>query len=156
MTEPQADSSFDDDLPESLRDSLQSRFGTAVSVPSAIDDAILTDARRHLTITRPGTTRTRWKILRIASLTSALAAAAVVLMIRVRPPNPELDNQRPVAASQTLSGDVDGNGRIDIVDAFTLARQLQQKVSVVAVDADGDGRTTQADVDALAQRAVML
>jgi hypothetical protein len=42
------------------------------------------------------------------------------------------------------------------VDAFTVARQLQQGTALAAFDADGDGLTTQADVDLLAQRAVML
>lgn len=145
MTEPESDFSFDDDLPESMRDALRSQFGSAVGVPSAIDKAILADARRQLTNGRPMIARRRSKIFRLAGLSSALAAAAVVLMIRAGAPRTALD-----------PGDVDGNGRIDIVDAFTVARQLQQGTALAAFDADGDGLTTQADVDLLAQRAVML
>ncbi len=100
--------------------------------------------------------RRRSKLLRLVGLTSTLAAAAVALMIWVRPPGGNVDGQRPLASANSLKEDVDGNGRVDILDAFAVARQLQRGNSVVAVDLNGDGRTTQADVDALAQRAVML
>ena len=156
MIDPEEEFVFDEDLPESIRDALRSQFGSVVGVPSAIDEAILADARRQLTIARPGIARRRWKVLSIAGLSSSLAAAAVVLMFRAGVPNPTLDAQQPLSAAQLRDGDVDGNGRVDILDAFAVARQLQQGTAIAAVDADGDGRTTQADVDLLAQRAVML
>ncbi|MFM8475524.1 MAG: hypothetical protein ACKOEO_06965, partial [Planctomycetaceae bacterium] len=91
MTEPESDFSFDDDLPESMRDVLRSQFGSAVGVPSAVDEAILADARRQLTIARPMIARRRLKILRLAGLSSAVAAAAVVLMLRAGAPRTALD-----------------------------------------------------------------
>ena len=156
MTDPQSEFSFDDDLPESIREALRSRFGASGVVPSATDEAILADARRQLSEARPMVGRRRSKIFRLVGLTSTLAAAAVALMVWVRPPGGNEESQRPLASVNTLKEDVDGNGRVDILDAFAVARQLQRGDSVVAVDLDGDGRTTQADVDALAQRAVML
>jgi hypothetical protein len=61
MTDPQSEFSFDDDLPESIREALRSRFGASGVVPSATDEAILADARRQLSEARPTAARRQEK-----------------------------------------------------------------------------------------------
>ena len=53
--------------------------------------------------------------------------------------------------------DIDGDGRVDIVDAFVLAKSLHSKSPLKPQwDLNSDGRIDQSDVEIIAQRAVML
>jgi hypothetical protein len=60
--------------------------------------------------------------------------------------------QRPASVTR----DLDGNGRVDILDAFAIAREIQSGRNQPEFDINGDGRLTQADVNEIAQRAVTL
>jgi hypothetical protein len=51
--------------------------------------------------------------------------------------------------------DVTGDGRVDILDAFALARRIE-RADVRQPDLNSDGRVDQRDVEALAARAVRL
>lgn len=57
-------------------------------------------------------------------------------------------------------GDLDRNGRTDILDAFALARALDRGGAAAydhdTADLNGDRRVDRADVDAIARRAVAL
>ena len=53
-------------------------------------------------------------------------------------------------------GDLDQSGRVDILDAFALARQLDSDVVPTHGDFNGDGIVDRADVDAIAMAAVRL
>jgi hypothetical protein len=54
-------------------------------------------------------------------------------------------------------GDVNGDGRLDILDAYRLAVTLEEGGELLAAwDADGDGSVGVPDVDALARKAVSL
>jgi hypothetical protein len=58
---------------------------------------------------------------------------------------------------QAVKGDVDGSGRVDIVDAMILARHLKAgDATEAAWDANGDAKVDQRDVDAVAAAAVSL
>ena len=65
---------------------------------------------------------------------------------------------QPTALRQLASvpGDFDRSGRVDILDAFALARQLDSDVVPTLGDFNGDGRIDRADVDAIAMAAVRL
>ena len=53
--------------------------------------------------------------------------------------------------------DIDGSGRVDILDAFALARHLEHVQSVETNwDVNQDGRLDRADVNAVAMAAVRL
>ncbi|MCA9294515.1 MAG: hypothetical protein KDA20_11950 [Phycisphaerales bacterium] len=52
--------------------------------------------------------------------------------------------------------DVDGNARVDILDAFAIARGVQAGNAPASWDVNGDGAVTQADVDVVAHAAVSL
>ena len=51
--------------------------------------------------------------------------------------------------------DVDQNGRVDILDAFALARRIQQGAAG-GFDLNGDGVVDKLDVDFVAAQAVRL
>jgi hypothetical protein len=73
----------------------------------------------------------------------AAAAAAAILLVALR-----LMPDRPVFHPQA---------RVTILDAFSLARQLKAGGKIdKSWDVNGDGAIDQADVDAIAQRAVAL
>ncbi len=55
-----------------------------------------------------------------------------------------------------VAGDLDRSGRVTILDAFALARQLDSGSSPAASDFNGDGLIDRGDVDAIAMLAVRL
>jgi hypothetical protein len=155
----------------------------AVFIPRTADEAVLRAAREHLAgkatwaecgrprpqqaangrarwtvawpswlraLLRPGTGALRW-----APLATATAAAMVLLVATPRlfkrsGPTPE---QGPAFAGSDLNRD----GQVDILDAFSLARQLKQGGARGAqLDVNGDGVVDERDVSALAARAVRL
>lgn len=78
-----------------------------------------------------------------------LPAAAALLFLLVRPAG----EPAPAPAS---SADVNRDGRVDVLDAFLLARALDQGTAPAWGDVDGDGRVDASDVDAVARRAVRI
>jgi hypothetical protein len=65
---------------------------------------------------------------------------------------------KPVEMEKRLAGeDLNHDGRVDILDAFQLARQLQTGQKPAAgLDLNGDGVVDWHDVEVLATRAVQL
>lgn len=125
----------DSDVRPELADDLAALYRAPVVVPRKVDDAILNRAAAKLSGTR------RWRPLRFAGAAVA-AAAAIVLVARV--------------ALRVDAGpdDIDGNRRVDIVDALKLAHQIN--AGAKARDVNGDGITDQRDVDAIAMVAVRI
>src|SRR4051812_13235281 len=98
-----------DSIDDALERDLRSLYESPVAVPSRVNDAILNRAHAKLA-GMPRSSRTRK--LRWAGAAPA-AAACVVLVGRVAfraPLDPD---------------DIDGNRRVDIVDALKLAHQVQ-------------------------------
>lgn len=144
----------DDRLPDILRSALNDRYGAVPDVPEAVDRAILADARRHLA-TRVAPKRwSRWTSWKVAALASTIAAACLVLA--VRSPWTQSDSLRSEVAQKAFGRDLDGNGRVDILDAFAMARDIRNGRTLSMYDVNGDGRQDQSDVDELAKQAVML
>jgi negative regulator of sigma E activity len=122
------------------------------TVPPALDRAILQDARA-------GFARRRrfWLLARAAGATAAAAAAAVVVIVLYL--NRKDAVVRPVAGTQQVAprGDLDGNGRVDVLDAYLLAKKVEQRAAVgTGEDVNGDGVLDQRDVDRVAEIAVRL
>jgi hypothetical protein len=140
---------FDDPEPhvsDRLRRDLQGLFQPPGPVPSRVDDAILNQARRRLARPHPRIIRLRWAA-------GMVAAAAVVVLGVVLFNNPQ--SSRPVLAEGRA--DVDGNGRVDILDAFRLARDIEARGPADSRwDLNGDGRVDREDVDLIAYAAVRL
>jgi hypothetical protein len=120
--------------PQQLRQAFSGLGPASATAPRRVDEAIARAAR-----TRLGSMwlrRLRWW------LPPAAAAAFLVWLL---------------LHTTALPGDVDGNGRIDILDAFALARRLEAgPVTDRRLDVTGEGIVDRLDVKAIAQRAVAL
>ena len=83
------------------------------------------------------------------------AAAAVILWFVVSPfITPDVGRRSmEVAAAQ----DIDGNGRVNILDALALARNIESNQTTGRPwDFNGDGEINRKDVDTVARSAVRL
>jgi hypothetical protein len=139
------------ELPAGLAAALRGMFDPAPAVPPAVDEAILHDARSGFSRRRRFSLAVRW----VGSAAAAAAAVAIVAVV--------LHRGRPVAhvavnALPAVPGDVDASGRVDMLDAFLLARKLDANAPAggKADDVNGDGVVDRRDVDAVAAMAVRL
>ncbi|HLY07978.1 MAG TPA: dockerin type I domain-containing protein [Planctomycetota bacterium] len=105
-----------------------------LGVPESVKQQIL--AR-----TRPSPRRRSWRPL--AAAAAVLIGLGAVWVAR--------------SARPSLPGDVDRNGRVDIVDAYALAVRLRsgEKMDLI-YDVNGDGRVDERDVEEIARRSVSL
>ena len=100
--------------------------------------------------------RRPWTLLRGTAWASGLAAAAAVVFVLWQP-GQGTETQREALASATDERDVDRNGRVDIFDAYLVARSAIAGTSTDGMpDLDGDGRVTRADADQIARFAVQV
>ena len=121
-----------------------------VFIPPTADEAILRAARKHLGVPVP--IRTGW-----SRFMPWVAAAAAIVLLAAIPLFLSSPAHAPVRDSAFARGDLNHDGRLDILDAFALARQLQQGgTRNLQLDVNGDGVVDQRDVAALAARAVKL
>jgi hypothetical protein len=134
MSEP--NEPFSDEIPPRLAADLSRAVRRPVEIPASVDATILAGARKHAVVRR------RFRYWR-SSLAATAAAATILLAWLLWPAASPPGGQ--------LAMDLDRSGRVDILDAYQLARQLPN-----GKDLNGDGRVDQADVDAIAQSAVDL
>jgi hypothetical protein len=172
----------EDQLPQEVVAALKQRYAVPKDVPQAVDLAVLADAERHLSSVLPKSAspaRERRFAWVAASVGSLVAAALLVLLTPWSAQDDALNNQVAsrqssddsvaadfdsamrdssiAAASVSELGDVDGNGQIDIRDAFAVARAIQSgQPSMPEWDRNGDGIVDGADVDLIALTAVTL
>jgi hypothetical protein len=161
------DQQFDDpqrQVSDRLRADLRALFEPPGAVPPEVDKAILQQARRRLARPRRRIIRLRWA--------AGIAAAAAVLVIGVvlynaggpaayqpieRQVAQRIASERNPLAPAEARADIDDNGRVDILDAFRLARHIEAGDRTEQNwDLNGDGRVDRADVDAVAFAAVRL
>jgi Dockerin type I domain len=122
-----------------------------VFVPPAVDDAVLKAARRHLAKTE--STRfcgfRRWLLWPgLATACLLLAALGWTITTQVR-----TAHDQPIFAREDLNHD----GRVDILDAFQLARQLESGPKpAAALDLNGDGVVDRRDAKIIAAHAVKM
>ncbi len=135
-------------LPDSLKRDLDSVYGAAPSVSRQMDESILSDARVGLS------RRMRFRRVIQVSAGAAASAAAIFLavhLVKVTAPTPT----SPLA--QNVPGDIDHNGKVDILDAYVLARRIEaHRETPKDADFNHDGKTDAADVEAIASAAVRL
>src|SRR6185369_2951038 len=106
------DQNRDEQIPDALGAKLREvASNKVVLVPPSIDAAVLSDAKAHFARIR----RERRKVTRI----SWLAAAACVALLA-------LFGLRHLGQGRYERADIDHNGRVDILDAFALARRIEQ------------------------------
>lgn len=135
-----------------------------VVVPPHVDDAILSQARQYL-CQSPGARQTGrwtrfWEHIRGVLATSrfnrpklalgAAATIALVLFVWLAPFS-------PLHRANAGLEDVNHDGQVDILDAFALARRLQQgKRPQPQLDLNGDGMIDERDVLVIAAHAVRM
>jgi Dockerin type I domain len=121
-----------------------------IFIPPTADEAILRAARSHLN--PPQQPRPGW----FRFLPWVAATAGILLLVAI----PQFFMQPapgPARDSRFAQGDLNHDGRVDILDAFALARQLKQGgTKTLQQDANGDGVVDDRDVATLAARAVKL
>lgn len=124
-----------DDLPRAIAARLAAQDRAVSILTPAVDEAVAREARAHFALRRP---RPSARIARRWAIPAA-AAATVLVALFVLPPPGDL-------GPPALADDVDGSGRVDILDAFALARTR----------AADPGRVEQSELDALTARIVAL
>lgn len=148
MTNPQDFDESESALSEAFRSALRSRYGPAADVPVEIDRGILADARRHLLTNAAIIKRRRFSIWKLTAQASTMVAAAVLFLAL----SPKSEDGPP----ESVDEDLNGNGRVDILDAFVMAREIRSGRGQRIHDVNGDGQLDQTDINEIAQRAVML
>jgi len=135
----------------SFAEDLGAIFGPPGQVPEDVDRAVAEAARRHLG--RPP--RKLWWV-RWAVAAATTAAAVIVWTVgipAVRAPAPHATQ----VAAEMNRADIDRNGRVDIIDAFQLARHIESASPTKRTwDINGDGLVNRDDVDQVARAAVRL
>ena len=147
------DHEADPQIPDSLRHDLAELYQPKAYVPTEIDDQVLSRARRDLARHRPHRRAWRWAF----PGAGAAAAAAVVAMVIWLGQQPSHRAELSLAQTAVMREDIDRDGRVDILDAFALARRIQAgQVLQPQWDLNRDGKINSADVDAIAAKAVAL
>ena len=139
----------DENLPSKLREELSEIFGGSVEIPRSVDDSI-----RNTALARLSGRRRLSPFVRIAS---AVVAAAAVIVIAIRLANPPAPMQT-ITLRTSVPQDVNGDGRVDILDALILAKTVEAKStsSDARLDLNHDGVIDRKDADAIAMAAVSL
>ncbi len=128
-------------------------FKPHFSIPPEVDRAIMDRAHQQFT-------QKHWshRILRHISIWRIAAAAAVIIFAfslnLTQKPGPATNQSFLVGARAV---DIDRNGRVDILDAFKLARYVESAERTEKKwDVNGDGLVNSNDVDLVASAAVRL
>jgi hypothetical protein len=128
-------------IPRRLAADLRAAYWGAVASDPGRDEAILSVAgeRAGLAVGRARRVRlTRWGLAAAAGLAIGISA-----WIALRP-------------ATNAAGDVNGDGRVDILDALVLSRRIGEGRTQRGWDLNHDGRIDATDVDTLAMQAVRL
>lgn len=142
-------------LPPELVNDLRAVLRSAGPVPPDVDDHIRAAARQSLVRRRRQRLVLRW--VQGISATAAVVGLGVWLAWPASDLLNPAPSASPLAVQTTLPPDARPDRRLDIVDAFALARQLERHTPVEAGwDLNRDGRVDRQDVDVIAARAVSL
>ena len=148
---------FDEDLDlrvsQKFSEDLNVFFKPQFSIPPEVDRAVMDKAHQHFT-------QKHWshRILRHISIWRIAAAAAVIIFAfslnLTQKPGPTTSQSLLV---EVRAVDIDRNGRVDILDAFKLARHVESADHTEKKwDINGDGFVNSNDVDLVASAAVRL
>ena len=140
---------FEGQLPPGVVEGLGRAYGYKVEVPVGMDRAVLGAMREKFGRRRRMRLMARWGM----AISGAVAASVMVAVWMGSGGNPRAGGPSLVA----INGDIDGSGRVDMVDALLLARRVQRGEKLEgAWDVNGDGKVDQADVEVIARGAVEL
>ena len=148
---------FDEDLDlkvsPKLSEDLNALFKRQFSVPPELDRAIIDKAHQHFI-----PKHWRHRVFRHVSIWRVAAAAAVIIFAfslnLTEKPGPSTSRTVLIKAQAI---DIDRNGRVDILDAFKLARHIESANRTDKKwDINEDGVVNGKDVDLVASAAVSL
>lgn len=140
-----------DDSPQ-LASDLRNLYRPGEQIPDVLRDEIMHEAKTGLGDL--GRTR-RWGGLAVIAAAITIVFGLQFLLQELA--NPDRDKSPITAAQLAKQEDIDGNGRVDILDAFVLAKQIGVQSTLNATwDINGDGVVDRKDVDAIAQTAVRI
>jgi hypothetical protein len=142
------DDSEEPAVPRQLAAALKELSARRVFVPPTVDDAVLKAARRHLA--QPPRAGFGW--FRSRLVWPAMATACLLLIGLFFIFTKQSDKTSGFARE-----DLNHDGRVDILDAFQLVREMQTGVKPApGLDLNGDGVVDQRDAALLAAHAVKL
>ncbi len=144
----------DDKIPERLRRDMRELYSPPRGVPLEVDMAIVNGAEKRLSKRKGRRNILRW--------VATGAAAAVIIMAlsvsdlwRSRQESSPVDPAKKTA--QFVREDIDCSGRVDILDAFTLAKMVEKGGEMPGDwDMNADGVVNKDDVDSIANTAVKV
>ncbi len=140
------------DTPKELLDDLSALYSGEVSVPPDVDRAVMAMARERLSPQMPPRLVLRWKWAAATVATAAVVVLVCIMSTRERDREPHSLVSQPIKKE-----DFDGNGEVDILDAFALARHIEStRTPNEKWDINGDGTVDRRDVDRIAMAAVSL
>ncbi len=140
-------------FPERLARDLRQLAKVEMIVPNQIEDDLRAMAARHLA------PRNRLRIhLRRAAPLAAAAGLALTVGVALWATNGRRSGPGPKTNSPAaIAMDIDGSGRVDILDAFVIARAIEAgSLLSSAWDVTDDGVVDLRDADAVASAAVSL
>jgi hypothetical protein len=162
---PQHTDQHEPTFPPAFASELRAAYCDVPAVPEAVDRAVLAAARqrgRHIAALRAR----RRVIARIAAISAVGAAAAVITLMTLQPWSGHPGTAKSPAAALAAADprDVNGDGVVDILDAFAVARAVEvgsaeeRKVRAAAKawDFNHDGVIDRRDADAVAVSVVRL
>jgi len=140
--------------PSKLSADLNALFQSRVGVPPDVDRAVMDRAHKHFAPLQSG----KGRLLRIHWAWRIAAAAAIIILAfsldLTKQTGPTTDR---FLLSETQAKDIDRNGRVDILDAFKLAKNIESAGNTqIKWDFNGDGLIDRSDVDVVAFAAVRL
>ena len=136
--------------PPGLRVGLTSIYGSMPAIGRSMDERIL-NAVRQESIRR---NRMRW-VIRYAI--GSVAAAAAVILIAIKMTHHDQPTINNSTASVATTEDVNHDGKLDILDAFLMARKVAANEPLTKEwDFNHDGTVDTKDVDVVALAAVKL
>ena len=139
-------------LPKRLLSALRDQALPPLLVPRPRDDAALAGAKQAL---RHKMNRRAWET-RIFLAVAAMLLIGALLWSVLYEPRPRPASSNPIAVVGQFSADLDGNGRVDIFDAFLVARALRDGQTKSDWDVNRDGVVDSRDVVLLSRLAVQL
>ena len=155
----QRDGQSELEAPQGLAEDLGALYAVEVPVPPEVDDAVVAMARERFV---PRAHRPRWRLVLRWARVGAFAAAAAVIVVFLLPalfvrPMDKASREAPGLFRPPLREDIDRSGRVDILDAFILARHIKSARKPKGEwDMNGDGALDSTDVDMIARAAVSL